>query len=66
MELRFVLRNGEKVLQYKTEEYYGKPYYDALNRRKHNKIDVWVDIQDLDKNPPRMMSHVLTTDYFKE
>lgn len=43
MNLRFVIRDGEKILQYETKEYEGVPYYDALGRRKHNS-SVWVDI----------------------
>lgn len=44
MNLRIVIRDGKEVLQYETEEYYGEPYYDALNRRKHNTRTVWKDV----------------------
>lgn len=50
MKLRFIIRGDRKVLQYETEEYYGKPYYDALGRRKHDTRTVWKDVPLCDED----------------
>jgi hypothetical protein len=50
MNVRFVIRDGKKILQYETEEYEGAPYYDALGRRKHNTRSVWKDIPLCDED----------------
>lgn len=50
MNLRFVIRDGEKILQYEIGEYDGEPYYDALGRRKHNTCNVWKDIPLCDED----------------
>jgi hypothetical protein len=50
MNLRFIIRDGKKILQYETKEYEGAPYYDALGRRKQNTYSVWVDIPVCDED----------------
>jgi hypothetical protein len=49
INLRFVIRDGNKVLQYETEEYYGRPYYDVYRRLKHDKRSVWKDVPVYDE-----------------
>lgn len=60
-------RNAQIFKYNKADDRYNREfeYYIPIKTvKKHTKQRI--DIQDLDRNPPRMASHVLATDYFKE
>jgi len=61
------IRNAQIFKYKKSDDQYNREfeyYVPVKTVKKH--IKQRIDIQDLDRNPPRMMSHVLATDYFKE
>jgi len=61
------IRNAQIFKYSKTHDRYNREfeYYVPIKTVKKH-ITQRIDIQDLGKNPPRMASHVLATDYFKE